>query len=591
MDVLTRQLEQLEQAQLVRRTLDEDPSYLFRHALTQEAAYESLLMKTRRQIHRRVAESIERLYPGHLDEQAAILAQHFAESGDTQKTLKYSKLAGDQAFRVYALAEAVMHYRRALDMIEQGASADSGVIIQLYSGLGRAYELSGHYELSLSSAEQMESFARRRGDRAVELASLMQRALIFAVQSPMHDSKRALSLAEEALPLARELGDSAAEAKILWTQCLVYIWSESPVQAIELGEQSLQVAKRFDLFEQMAYTLSDLGYAYSYIGNMAGAIASRRAADSLWRDLGNKAMQSDNLTGLAMLLLTNGSVSEARATIEVAIRLSESIENHWGAAYGLANEGQICLIQGEFENALQLLHQAAMLAAESGAIGPLIISDMALAEVYMQLGAYELGREQANAAIEQAREHLPDWMRWGNAMAIRLLLREQDVAGAADAMREAAFGPLENLVSKTWAKGSLLVTLAMGELALAQGDPALAVHQIDILLGYLRTSGSTVFIPEALYFQATALLAAGRDDEASAAVAEAFPLAESMELRPLRFQLSALAGKIELARGEHKTGERHLAAAHEQIDWIAAHIPAEFRDSFLRVARSYLAGT
>src|SRR5512135_2453460 len=99
MTTLTTQLEQLENVQLVRRLPEEELAYLFKHALTQESAYESILLKRRREIHRRIAGAYEQLYPERLDEFAALLAQHFAEAGDDGKTLEYATRAGNQAAR------------------------------------------------------------------------------------------------------------------------------------------------------------------------------------------------------------------------------------------------------------------------------------------------------------------------------------------------------------------------------------------------------------------------------------------------------------------------------------------------------------
>jgi tetratricopeptide (TPR) repeat protein len=117
MESLRTQLDQLENTQLLRRLPDEELTYLFKHALTQEASYESLLLKRRREIHRRVAETIERLYADRLDEQADILAQHYAESGDDAKTLEFSLLAADHAARLFAYVEARWHYSHALDAL------------------------------------------------------------------------------------------------------------------------------------------------------------------------------------------------------------------------------------------------------------------------------------------------------------------------------------------------------------------------------------------------------------------------------------------------------------------------------------------
>ncbi len=117
MDTITSQLAQLESAQLVRRLTEEDWAYLFKHALTQEAAYDSLLLKRRREIHRRVAETIERLYPDQLDEQAALLARHYAECGDDARTSEFALRAADHAAHLFAYIEARHYYAQALDAL------------------------------------------------------------------------------------------------------------------------------------------------------------------------------------------------------------------------------------------------------------------------------------------------------------------------------------------------------------------------------------------------------------------------------------------------------------------------------------------
>jgi tetratricopeptide (TPR) repeat protein len=140
MESLETQLAQLESAQLVRRLAEEDPStvlrraqddssgqglvYLFKHALTQEAAYQSLLLKTRREMHRRIAEVIERLYAGDLDENAALLVRHYAEAGDYAKVVEYAARAGAAAAKVYAHAEARAYFLQVLDALTHLPASD-----------------------------------------------------------------------------------------------------------------------------------------------------------------------------------------------------------------------------------------------------------------------------------------------------------------------------------------------------------------------------------------------------------------------------------------------------------------------------------
>lgn len=114
MDQLADQLAQLENAELVRRLPEDDLAYFFKHALMQESAYESLLVKKRHEIHRLVADAYEQLYPQRLDENAALLAQHYSQAGDDAKTFVYAVRAGDAAARVFAYPEADSHYAQAL---------------------------------------------------------------------------------------------------------------------------------------------------------------------------------------------------------------------------------------------------------------------------------------------------------------------------------------------------------------------------------------------------------------------------------------------------------------------------------------------
>ncbi len=117
MTTLTIQLEQLEHAQLVRPLLEEELAYQFKHALTQEAAYTSLLVRNRRGIHRHVAEAYERLYPEQLGEFASVLAEHYAAAGDDAKTVEYAIRAGDRDKNINAQPEARRLYGQALELL------------------------------------------------------------------------------------------------------------------------------------------------------------------------------------------------------------------------------------------------------------------------------------------------------------------------------------------------------------------------------------------------------------------------------------------------------------------------------------------
>jgi predicted ATPase len=138
-------LDQLENAQLIRHLVEAEPAYTFRHTLTQESAYESLLKNPRREIHRAVAQAYETIYADRCaDEFAAILAQHYAEAGYEERALIYATQAGDVAARVYANAEAIAFYTQAIEIATR-RDEKTAALIHLFTRRGRAYELSGDY--------------------------------------------------------------------------------------------------------------------------------------------------------------------------------------------------------------------------------------------------------------------------------------------------------------------------------------------------------------------------------------------------------------------------------------------------------------
>jgi class 3 adenylate cyclase/predicted ATPase len=92
--------------------------YIFKHALTQEVAYNSVLIERRKALHERTAQAIEKLYNENLDEHYSDLAHHYSRSGNTQKAIDYLRLAGQQAEQRSAYAEAISHLTTALELLK-----------------------------------------------------------------------------------------------------------------------------------------------------------------------------------------------------------------------------------------------------------------------------------------------------------------------------------------------------------------------------------------------------------------------------------------------------------------------------------------
>ncbi len=117
---LGENLRSLQDHQLIfLKRLEPEPEYAFKHALVQEAAYGTLLLKQRRELHRRVARAIEELYSGQIRDLYGILAYHYTRAEDWQNAQSYLLKAGDQSVSMAADAEAVAYYRDAMSALLQ----------------------------------------------------------------------------------------------------------------------------------------------------------------------------------------------------------------------------------------------------------------------------------------------------------------------------------------------------------------------------------------------------------------------------------------------------------------------------------------
>src|SRR3989304_1099391 len=115
---LDTNLAQLEASQLVRRMLDPDLAYIFKHVLTQESAYQSLIKAQRRRIHQRVAEAMEQAYQDELDTVCDVLAYHWEQAEVPDRARHYLVQAGQNAARRFANPEAVALFTHALALSE-----------------------------------------------------------------------------------------------------------------------------------------------------------------------------------------------------------------------------------------------------------------------------------------------------------------------------------------------------------------------------------------------------------------------------------------------------------------------------------------
>jgi class 3 adenylate cyclase/predicted ATPase len=116
---IRRSLQQLVEAELLyQRGLPPQATYVFKHALIQEAAYQSLLRRTRQQYHQHIAQVLEAQFLDIVETQPELLAHHYTEAGVAEQALPYWQRAGEHAIQRSAHAEAIAHLSKGLDLLK-----------------------------------------------------------------------------------------------------------------------------------------------------------------------------------------------------------------------------------------------------------------------------------------------------------------------------------------------------------------------------------------------------------------------------------------------------------------------------------------
>jgi class 3 adenylate cyclase/tetratricopeptide (TPR) repeat protein len=151
---------------IYEKSLFPELEYIFKHALTQEVAYNSLLLKRRKEIHEQIGQAIENLYPERLEEFYEMLAYHYSKSNNRTKAYEYLKLSARKALEREALWEAFRLCRDAADTVSQlpETRENKRELVQILMAMTAPMRLLGYPEDSLRYLQQCENAAKEVND-------------------------------------------------------------------------------------------------------------------------------------------------------------------------------------------------------------------------------------------------------------------------------------------------------------------------------------------------------------------------------------------------------------------------------------------
>jgi predicted ATPase len=499
-------LAQLVGAELIyRRGTPPDAEYAFKHALVQDAAYESLLRGRRQQLHARIAATLEDRFPEIVASQPALLAHHCAEAALTEQAAAYWLAAGRQALARSALTEAVALLRRGLALVPALPDSDrrGETELDLQIALGRALVTSftnlGVPELAAVSSRLRELSSTLKRPHAL-LSILWSQ---YADHWARADLQRAQGLAAEIRELGDATGDVVAQLVGCYTHGLTsFSFGEfaSGRECFENGLALYDPAQRpayaeLAPFDQLVVMRSNFCWLLASLGHLDQALLQHDAAMGDARRLSHPATLAIALGG--------PGISGLRVCWRPGLQLEYADELHALATeHGLEHFRMMALIErgwsvaelGRAEEGIPLLAAGLAGLRDQGFIFFTPWALTLLADACRLAGQWQAALAHLAEARGLAEEKE---LRWFQAETLRLtgdvLLATGDAA-AAEASYQEAIAIAQRQSAKLW---ELRAAASLAWLWHDQGKRSQARDLLAPVYGWFTEGFATPVLQEA----------------------------------------------------------------------------------------------
>ncbi len=556
-DILDKALEQLEAAELIEvRTQEPQPEYMFKHVLTYETAYNSMLLQQRKIIHKQIADHMSRLYWQLGEQFASHVAEHYIKSEVWSRAFRYLKRAAEAAIQSFANREAIGFYGRALEVAEQMSpdELDQEGLIDIYFGRARILSRLGEPQKAINDYETMLRKAKEQKNDSAQLRALNG---IGALHASHYDFFSASELFQEALQVARRIGDLQGTAETLNQLGNFYYTmgdlSKATAYYQEARDISVKIQNevhRIEAEDGLAKVLLEQGETAASLERYEEIIAVRRR-------LGYRGGLIQSLSTMLKAQVFTANYVEGDKIFEEVQHLHQKTGDFHLASVIKYYQSFGQIYRGELGQAAKNLKEGLQIASEQKQKGWQVLGMAWLSSYYSTLGLNEEGLEQAKESSRLALE-------LGSPLYI---LRAQTSLGAAYrhlGMLDKATTELENLYSVSKKMGfaidavMILYHLTRTYISAKECDKAKKILKELIFLAELNNIQE--FIIRAQWLQSLLDTHDHRYEEGLNTLIQASELAEKVDSR-----LSQYAIQIQKAHLYH--ANNNIAAARDALNY------------------------
>lgn len=508
---LSTALNEMEGEQLVRRLDESDPAYLFKHALVQDSVYGAMMRHDRKRLHLLVGEALEKAYPDRTGEFASRLGEHFEEAGDRARAMRYFTQAAEDAAAQYANREALAFYTRALDAANELTSDTRD---SLHRARGQVYERIGEFDKARADLEDALAIAQATHDEIAEWQSLMDLGFAWLAR----DYANAGEYFEKALELARASHDDLRVAHTLNRVGNWYLNNEDPQRALAYHQEALSMFQALNNRRGLAETEDLLGMTNLLGSDMFAAREHFSKSLALSRELDDPrgyvtSLVSNYLYGASMqgdTVVLPPSPGDNEEGVAEILRLTRQVGWRAGEAYGLWVMGEGFAAVGKYDRGFELLERALSIAREIDHRQWLAAATMVYGAIHADILDFETSYTLLDTALTLSHEiGSTHWIRTASGLLASVCIERNEIERAEKILDEA-------LPPDTPARtlGQRQSWMARVELALAKGDPALALERIAFMLQGAFNMTPTTVIPHLWILRGQALMQQGKLREA-----------------------------------------------------------------------------
>jgi len=346
----------LEQLDIIRtRSLQPDLEYMFKHNLTQEVVYNSLLKKERQAAHERIAFVMEQLFSDRLPEFCETLAFHFKLGMSPLKAVDYLIKSGEKSLKRYAVEESHHYFKEAFDLLSSKSDRtkeEDGLLIGLLNKWALVFYYRGDFkkltDLLFAHVGLAESFE----DKAK--LGMFYGWLGFSLyeRDRIRDSY-------DFLLKALDLGEDIHDQQVVGYACAWRAWTCSNLglldEAVKFGERGHEIAKSLPTDQYIYFkSLGGIGFARGFIGNGKRAIETGKVLLDYGRKHSNirSMVMGHYITGFGHSI--TGDNLSAIKSYEKAIQVSS---DPFYSHFPRLTLGISCLYEGQFQKAEDALKE------------------------------------------------------------------------------------------------------------------------------------------------------------------------------------------------------------------------------------------